>query len=526
MRILLEKLAESGEAGRFLLCEFYDLLLPQCLLDNAPSHRLHYAVLLKQLGYHRLANEHLEQLLSPPGPVELSRIMIQGHYDAEKLPESFYQGFSLLYHPDLAAFFQAWRFDHPDFAAFVLSQWMRWTLNKDPYFACYQLGIDFQRLGCQVEAQQAFRYSLQLNPHFGLADEALGGGDDPATLAECAGSQALISARQGRDDPPPSGCPSYLYRLLVKNGKQMIAVHDRQEQKESLSHYEAETLQFQFKAAAASQVRLKNKIARLNGGKRSGHERAAMLVGPGGNGDQIHVNGAVRYLATKYDQVYVGHGSNLSPALYEMYRDDPSIIWQAVGGGYSQSRSLKLARQVIGRDLYQRTPLQDGKHIVIPTVLYEDYGMDLSIARDYFYVEETEECRQLQNLALALGRRVVFVHADSSNFNCLEAARRFVGDGDDVVMINPGMNMYDASHPLYHMVEAFCGKAIFSYMGVMALAAEIHVIDSSFFALSHYLRLKPEQKVVCYVRPASNLTFYRDSHVMIPNLEFILLSQL
>ncbi len=240
--------------------------------------------------------------------------------------------------------------------------------------------------------------------------------------------------------------------------------------------------------------------------------RRALMIGHLGLGDHIGLNGAVRFLALQYDEVVVVvRGSNYEN-VKAMYADNPAIKFLVISGAYVKPPSATSAGECFLYDRAEYTAeYRSGYYAYprndmgeLPHCFYRDMGMDPSIRHIYFNVPRNGSAYELYKPLE--GRRYVFVQQQSSN----AFTHLVTWDKNDVLTIDPNVNLYEPGHPWHELAATFVNKPFMDYVMVLENAEEIHTVDSSFYCLACYLTLKATTKK-CYAR---------ETGILIPEYNF------
>jgi len=227
--------------------------------------------------------------------------------------------------------------------------------------------------------------------------------------------------------------------------------------------------------------------------------RRALFLGHLGLGDQIGLNGAIRYIALQHDETYVVVKQNNLAAVSAMFADTPSIKFLSVVDGYRLPGATRHEAvhyepgdflTVARSGFYHETPqLMDD----LPSCFYRDMGLDPSIRHTYFHIPRTEAAEALY--APLQGRRYIFVQQKSSDrFTPL-----VTWSIDDVLTLDPNTNVYPEGHPFHALAQTYVNRPFLDYRLVLENADEIHTVDSAFYCLASYIPLKATVKR-CYAR--------------------------
>lgn len=252
--------------------------------------------------------------------------------------------------------------------------------------------------------------------------------------------------------------------------------------------------------------------------QKSYKKRTAILLVHNGVGDLITMNGAIRYFATKYDQViFFDRPINSESGVATWYLDDPSIL---VDYAPDPEAKIKECYNEKGQyDVFRAGHCWTGNP---PNARYEhyfDFYRDLNLPWDYtykyFYMHrEPEQEQALWDRTIGqLGKDepFIFIHDDVQrpychvNFNFLKERR------DEICIYHPGRNFYaDVPGHKYYNVWRKEEKNVGHFALMLEKASELYMLDSCFFCLANRLNLTAIKKVVygrcnvaSYLRPGT-----------------------
>jgi hypothetical protein len=234
--------------------------------------------------------------------------------------------------------------------------------------------------------------------------------------------------------------------------------------------------------------------------------KKAIFCGHLGLGDMYWMNGAVRYLATAFDEVLVTCKHKYAANAAAMYADDPAIKLLLVQDDddlmpwhITRRRFEESGFTVICCGFYAGREQDDIYNL--PQSFYEDIGLPHSVRTDYFFVPRTEEATALAASvqAAAAGRSYIVVHQQSSvqKLGIYEKLRAEEG-GADKLILDLNENHYAADHPDWAIAESVVNKPLVDYTFLLEGAAELHMIESSIYCLASHLDLSRVERKVCY----------------------------
>lgn len=232
--------------------------------------------------------------------------------------------------------------------------------------------------------------------------------------------------------------------------------------------------------------------------------RRALFIGHLGLGDHIGLIGAVRYIAQQHDVTIVIAKEHNAENVASFFRDNDTIKIHSVKTGFLPGR---LPHGNIPGECVEYNPI-DFDHVYrsgvyvsaphemseLPHCFYRDMGMDPNIRHSHFHIPVTPEAKALYESIG--GAPYIFVqHQSSSNYT----DNLVTWDRNEILTIDPNINMYPEGHPFHTLASAFVNKPFIEYVEVIKHAKEIHVPDSSFYCLACYLPLDASVKK-CYNR--------------------------
>ena len=234
----------------------------------------------------------------------------------------------------------------------------------------------------------------------------------------------------------------------------------------------------------------------------------ALIYGHLGIGDMVCMIGAVRYLATLYEKVYVVCKHKNKEIVRDFYSDSESIILALINDDNDLHPWTTRSQYFIegGHDVYscgffnlKRTPqIYD-----FPNSFYDDQEFSREIRRNYFKVPRTAASKDL--FESFLKRPYIVVHQNSSNHS-LPIVERLRSRGETRLIIDLNENQVD---PLTDREgHALAEKAIFrpftEYVDLFQGAEELHMVDSSVFCFAMHLDLSGVAIKNLYLRPGGH----------------------
>lgn len=198
-------------------------------------------------------------------------------------------------------------------------------------------------------------------------------------------------------------------------------------------------------------------------------------------GDLFYSIGAIRFLATHFNEVRLVCNDTNKDVFYSLFNDLPNIKPIYVNHGYFMCNSSE-AR---GCHLF----LGGGYNLVNPTNGYPDYpycfydqmGLKRSILKDYFYIPRLPEYKELWE---QMPKRYIFIHEEST----VGTFDIFSNLHTDLLVLDPRKNHYTKDHPFYEKAQLTVKKPspVF-HIHLIENAEELHLVESCYIALAHQL---------------------------------------
>ena len=219
-----------------------------------------------------------------------------------------------------------------------------------------------------------------------------------------------------------------------------------------------------------------------------------------GLGDMFWMNGAVRYLATAYDEVLVVcKERNLNNAV-AMYADDPSIKLLSVKD-YDTLEPWDSTQALFERNGYTIytcgffSPKEVKDIYELPFSFYDDMKISRDIRTRYFHVPRTEAASSLAETFK--GRPYILVHQQSS-VQKLDIVGSLRKNGETRLILDFNENHYEEGHEDYTIAQLVVNKPLLDYTYLIEGAAELHMIESSIYCMANHLDLSRVSKMICY----------------------------
>ena len=148
-----------------------------------------------------------------------------------------------------------------------------------------------------------------------------------------------------------------------------------------------------------------------------------------------------------------------------------------------------------------------------PFSWYDDVNIDTSVFWDYTYIPKTKINDQVYDIVKNM--KYVFIHSTCSGglvFTTTEMEERFNIDRNNILFINPCVNIYPKNHKFYDIAEKFLAYKLCDYIKLIEKAEYIFVADSSFFGMCHHLENIQTDNVYYFNRDLDYQHLYSDKY--------------
>lgn len=229
-------------------------------------------------------------------------------------------------------------------------------------------------------------------------------------------------------------------------------------------------------------------------------KKKVFFYGHLGLGDMFWMCGAVRYLATCYDETIVVCKRKYSENVKAMYADDPSIKLYLVDDEVRQMYPfLQVVKPRIESNGY--TVLACGGHIRAPIVDFPySFYDNINVPRDYmkkwFFIPTMKEATELYNAVTALTDKYVLVHQQSST-KTIDIWNK-VSAKTNIPVLDLNKNYYSADHPFFPIAEIVANKPLLHLKTLIENATELYMIESSIYCMSSLLDLSKVGTKHCF----------------------------
>jgi hypothetical protein len=231
------------------------------------------------------------------------------------------------------------------------------------------------------------------------------------------------------------------------------------------------------------------------------HTRKALIYTHLGLGDMIIMNGAVRYIATQYDEIVVICKRKYEKEVSTMYSDNRRIYLCVVEDD-SELHPWSLTKDLFQEKGYtvlgcgwfsgkERPSVYD-----LPYSFYDDLGVPREYLQSYFAVPRTQPAVDIANMFTV---PYVVVHEESSivKIPIMQTLRE---QGETRLLLDLNKNVYskDTYPTEWALAEQVVNIPLFNLVCVLEKAEELHMIESSVYCLATLLDLSAVKKKVVY----------------------------
>lgn len=240
-----------------------------------------------------------------------------------------------------------------------------------------------------------------------------------------------------------------------------------------------------------------------------------------GMGDMLSASPAVRYFASKYENVYIVSKLRYFKNCMTMYEDVDNINILTLTAGADDSEYHERIEvneflsgfegdyDLLSSGIYHKNP---APFDILPDNFYMDLGLELSVYENYFSL--SENIYQNQTFKNIIDNyKYAFVCGKTS---LVDYTKKIILKIDsDILMLSPSNNLYTPDHEYYEIAESVIGLPIFDYVPLIQNAQEIHVIASSFSILSKFVAPKEVKKCLHnYTKCGLSTNFFKDWQII------------
>lgn len=242
-----------------------------------------------------------------------------------------------------------------------------------------------------------------------------------------------------------------------------------------------------------------NTIANSNLKEQKGYAKTqAFFYGHLGLGDMFWMNGAVRYLATAYDEVVVVCKKNNETAVRMMYSDNHCIKLFVVDDDIYpfQPKANYLREQ--GYDVYScGFHTENPRLYEFPFSFYDDVKMPRDYRNYFFYVPEFDESKQLLEKVQAVSKDYILIHQQSSQ-KTIDVFSSLNNMYSNIPILDINKNNYTVGHKFYDVAQLVVNQPMLYYKNLIEHAKQIYCLESSFYCFASHLDVSNVEKKVCY----------------------------
>jgi hypothetical protein len=296
----------------------------------------------------------------------------------------------------------------------------------------------------------------------------------------------------------------YHYRILRQINQSLWDIQDKFHGKDTTKEEGAEYCR-EILLENDRRFRVKAKINTLANSslrEQKGYDlKKAVVYSHLGLGDMIWMNGAVRYYATAYDEVYVICKEKYKANAAAMYKDDPNIKLILVNDD-ADLQPWQIKHHWFEDQGYDVKScgffsLKGSVRIYdLPNCFYDDLDLPREIRTSYFYVPRTEEAKALAAIYAGHGPYIV-VHQQSS-VQKIRVAETLLAAGEERLILDLNQNHYPPDHKYHELAQHVVNAPVFNYTDLLEGAAELHMIESSIYCLASHLDLSKVAVKMCY----------------------------
>jgi len=237
-------------------------------------------------------------------------------------------------------------------------------------------------------------------------------------------------------------------------------------------------------------------------------KKKAFFYGHLGLGDMFWLNGAVRYLATCYDEVLVVCKKKYEANVAALYTDDPTITFHVISDDNELHPFTPFYRDDWKKKGYNVYAC--GNHLInvmeprpekpwiyeFPLCFYDDLKISRSIRSEYFHMPTHPEAESLVRLIKQWSPQYIVVHQQSQHKKLPIWDKVAKTCSDPILDLNE--NHYECGHPYYIIAEMVVNKPLYAYKLLLEQAAEIHLLESSVYCMASHLDLSKVAVKKCY----------------------------
>jgi hypothetical protein len=245
-----------------------------------------------------------------------------------------------------------------------------------------------------------------------------------------------------------------------------------------------------------------NNLANSNLKEQKGYAKSkAFIYTHLGLGDHFWMNGAVRYLATCYDEIVVVCKKNNENVVRSMYSDDSSIKFFVINDDVDLypfiSRKAYLEDE--GYKVYSCGYHTERQYIYeFPHSFYDDMELHRRYRTEYFYVPNFKESLELLEAVQAISKEYILIHQKSSQ-KAIDIFSALANMHPDIPILDINTNNYPIGHKFHDVAELVVNKPMLIYKNLIESAKDIYCLESSFYCFASHLDLSKVSNKICYL---------------------------
>lgn len=244
-------------------------------------------------------------------------------------------------------------------------------------------------------------------------------------------------------------------------------------------------------------------------------QKKCLVLSHLGLGDILFLNGAIRFLATLFDEVTVVCKKQYETNVRDLFTDEPFVIFHCVQDDKEISPNFGCppAKFQAFVKPFQAAFLlgYHGKGNIdnFPFCFYDDIGISRDIMISWAHFPVQSQIHDFTQSVLQKYKQIVFCHTEASNSSL--TSTQLPINVDTNFVLNPSKNMYSIGHPFYEDAQQWVNKPFSWYYEVLPAAKERYCIDSSFFCAALTMGLP------CTVWPRNGRTYKHVNSNLIEN---------
>jgi hypothetical protein len=235
----------------------------------------------------------------------------------------------------------------------------------------------------------------------------------------------------------------------------------------------------------------------------------ALIIGPGGLGDHIWISGGVRYIAKQYKETHLVVSEACLNTVKVLYKDEPSIKLILVMR-IDQELTDLIAKTYSRYNIYTCIHSKDLRYHFtinmndIPGAFYDKLEIPRNTRYSHFVCPMLPESLAL--FETVKNQPYILVQTKSST----TTTNIVTWDINQILTIDPNVNLYSSDHPWYSLAETFVNQPFFYYVDLIKHASELHLVNSSFYTLASQISPLDAKVKFCYDRYDGNVIPHYD----------------